>query len=185
MSNGVPRHPEHAALLHARAKIKVSNFAGQPPTIRNPSVRVEGSVSMYVCMVRSGVSARPARPLEAPAPGALVPRGRRGASAPAAAAQEAKGPPFRRPTPRGGFGSGGGAKGSVRRVGPARAARDRQRRRGYTPTGHSVTTANDNAFRRCSRQPRPARLPSRSQLRAPCAAPQPQAAPSAKTLQPG
>ena len=40
---------------------------------------------------------------------------------------------------------------------------------GYTPTGHSVTTANDNAFRRCSRQPRPARLPSRSQLRAPCA----------------
>ena len=30
--------------------------------------------------------------------------------------------PFRRPTPRGGFGSGGGAKGSVRRVGPARAA---------------------------------------------------------------
>ena len=32
-----------------------------------------------------------------------------------------------------------------------------------------MTTANDNAFRRCSRQPRPARLPSRSQLRAPCA----------------
>ena len=32
-----------------------------------------------------------------------------------------------------------------------------------------MTNANDNAFRRCSRQPRPARLPSRSQLRAPCA----------------
>ena len=56
--------------------------------------------------VRSGVSARPARPLEAPAAGALVPRGRRGASAPAAAAPAGREAPFRRPTRRGGFGSG-------------------------------------------------------------------------------